>query len=388
MAAVIDLFRPFMSLEAKQRVAEVLTPDADGRIYVGEGARVQEFEQRFGELVGLLSPPPLALNSCTSALELALYLAGVRLGTGVITTPMTCTATNGAILRQHGSIVWADVDPVTGLIDPIDVARKAERINSEMGPSLWRKPQAVVAVDWAGRSCDYNALRRAVPGVPIIQDAAHNVFVDPENHGDYVCWSFGPIKHLSCGGYGGALLPPEAQVERVKKMRWHGLDRTSSADFRCAQDITEVGWKVHMTDDMASVGLANIPHIPRLVARHRENAAWYARALQGAPGVTLPPTDPGASWWLYYLLVDDRASLVAHLASRGIAASPVHRRNDTHPAYHFPNGPLPGVDHIAEHGLAIPVGWWIDDDDRERIAEAILEWAGAHSEQQKELTHA
>ena len=70
---MIDLFRPFVSPAAAELVARTLTPDADGRVYVGEGARVQEFEQAFGQLVG--SPvPPLALNSCTSALDLALHL--------------------------------------------------------------------------------------------------------------------------------------------------------------------------------------------------------------------------------------------------------------------------------------------------------------------------
>lgn len=360
---MIDLFRPFVAPEAKQRAIDVLTPDAEGRIYIGEGPRVQEFEHRFGELVGLLSPPPLALNSCTSALELALYLAGVRLGSEVITTPMTCTATNGAILRLGGKIVWADVDPVSGLIDPADVAMK-----------VTRRTKAIMAVDWAGRSCDYRNLQRH--GLPVIQDAAHNLLIDPDNRGDYVCWSFQAIKHLTTGD-GGAILPPAGQYERTRLLRWYGLDRTSSADFRCAQDITEAGFKMHMNDVAASIGLANLPHMARVVSLHRQNAAWYAQALQGAPGIVPPEPDPSASWWLYTLLVDDRASLIGHLASRGIAASPVHRRNDAHPAYHFPNGALPGVDHFAEHEVAIPVGWWVGEQDREKIAGAVLEWAYA-----------
>ena len=168
-----------------------------------------------------------------------------------------------------------------------------------------------------------------------------------------------------------------ARRERARLLRWYGLDRDSRADFRCAQNITEVGFKMHLNDVAASIGLANIGHAARLVARHRDNAEWYTRTLHGAPGISLPPSDAGASWWLYYLLADDRASLIDHLASRGVAASPVHRRNDTHPAFHFPNGPLPGVDHIAEHGVAIPVGWWVSDQDREKVAGAVLEWAHA-----------
>ena len=377
---MIDLFRPFVAPEAKERVAATLTPDESGRSYLGEGPRVQEFEHAFGQLVGFSSLSPLALNSCTSALDLACHLIGVGLGDEVITTPMTCTATNGVLVNRGAKLVWADVDPVMGLIDPADVRKK-----------ITRRTRAIMAVDWAGRSCNYSGLKLASEidtgrFIPIIQDAAHNVFVDPNNHGDYVAWSFQAIKHLTTGD-GGALLVPDRQYERARLLRWYGLDRTSSADFRCSQDIKEVGYKYHMNDIAATIGLANIPHVPDLVARHRENAAWYSQALQDVPGLTSPPEDSGSSWWLYCLLVDDRASLIGHLASRGISASPVHRRNDTHPAFFYPNGQLPGVDAFAEHEVAIPVGWWVTEEDREHIASAVLEWA--HSRvPRKELIHA
>jgi len=365
---VIDLFRPFVAPEAKERVAATLTPDESGRSYLGEGPRVQEFEQAFGQLVGMPPPSlsPLALNSCTSALDLACHLIGVGLGDEVITTPMTCTATNGVLVNRGAKIVWADVDPVSGLIDPDDVFRK-----------VTKRTKAIMAVDWAGRSCDYSGLELASEidagrFIPIIQDAAHNLFVDPNNHGDYVAWSFQAIKHLTTGD-GGAILVPDRQYERARLLRWYGLDRTSSADFRCSQNITEVGYKYHMNDIAASIGLANIPHVQELVARHRENAAWYSQALQDVPGLTSPPEDPGSSWWLYSLLCEEPDILIRGLAERGVMASKVHRRNDEHPAFFYPNGPLPGVDHFSSRQVSIPVGWWLSDSDREQVASAVWE---------------
>lgn len=371
---MIPLFKVFMSDQAPSRVGETLMSG-----YVGEGPRVQEFEDAFAQLVG--APlPPLALNSCTSALDLALHLCGVTIGSEVITTPMTCTATNGVIANRGGKIVWADVDPVTGLIDPKDVARK-----------ITKRTKAIMAVDWAGRSCDYRELRKAANsaqwlGIPIIQDAAHNLFVDWRNHGDYVAWSFQAIKHLTTGD-GGALLTPEGQYDRGRLLRWYGLDRRSSADFRCAQDIKEAGFKYHMNDIAASIGLANLPHAQWVVDRHCENAAYYHEALQGVEGLVRPPADPSASWWLYCLLVDDRAGFIDHLAERGIAASPVHRRNDTHPAFDYPSGSLPGVDSFSAREVAIPVGWWLSDRDRLDVVLAIKEWALKHAPR-KELAHA
>jgi dTDP-4-amino-4,6-dideoxygalactose transaminase len=209
----------------------------------------------------------------------------------------------------------------------------------------------------------------------VIQDAAHHLFVDMDNRGDYVCWSFQAIKHLTTGD-GGALLTPPEQMERARLLRWYGLDRTSSADFRCSQDITEVGYKIHMNDIAASIGLANIPHAAWVVAQHQANAAWYARAIHDAPDIMVPPTDPAASWWLYTLLVEDRAGLAHHLSSVGVASSPVHRRNDEHTAFAaFNREPLPGVDSFAGKALTIPTGWWLSEADREHVAASVLEWA-------------
>lgn len=352
----VPLFRVAMHPDAGARVAETL---ASG--YVGEGKKVAEFEAAFGQLAG--APGVLAVNSCTAAIDLALHLCGVNIGSEVITTAMTCTATNGPIVNRGGTPIWADVDPITGLIDPQDVARK-----------VTPRTKAVIAVDWGGRPCDYDALRRAAPGIPIIQDAAHRLYASNPG-GDYVCFSHGPIKHLTCGGYGGSLLTPSSQRERARLLRWHGLDRESKADFRCDQDIHEAGYRYHLTDDLATVGLANLELATANVREAVRNADYYNHALRDLPGITLQPMCWESDAWLYTLLADDRDGLMAALADEGIASSPVHARNDKHPAFNFPNGPLPGLDSFSAHELAIPVGWWVTPEARERIASTISAFA-------------
>ena len=136
-----------------------------------------------------------------------------------------------------------------------------------------------------------------------------------------------------------------------------------------------------------SIGLANLPHLADVVYRHRQHARYYATALARTPGITLPPPDPGASWWLYTLLVDEgadaRDDLIAFLAARGIAASPVHARNDRHTGFGgpLPEGALPGVDAFASREVAIPVGWWLSADDLEAVAHAVRAWATARAAQ-------
>ena len=348
-----------MAPNAGQMAAETL---ASG--YVGQGPKVDEFELAFAHAVGL-ERMPLGVTSCTTAIDLALHLTGVGPGDEVVTSPMTCTATNGPIVTRGARPVWADVDPLTGLIDPADVARK-----------IASTTKAIIAVDWGGAPCDYRELKKAACGLPIIQDAAHRLF--PTNPGgDYVCWSFGPIKHLTCGGSGGALLPPASQYDRARLLRWHGLDRLSKADFRCEQDITEVGYRAHLTDDLATVGLANLGMARENVRKAQENAKFYTRVFAGAPGITVQPFDAASDYWLYTLLVEDRASFLAFLAERGVMASPVHARNDTHTAFRRAAGettPLPGVDHFAARNVAIPCGWWLTSADREKVAAAVLTW--------------
>lgn len=350
---MIPLFKVYMAPKAPARVAEVL---ASG--YIGQGDQAEAFEVALMELLDLPAPP-LTMNSCTSAIDLALHLIGVGPGDEVITTPVTCTATNSPIVTRGAIPVWADVDPLTGLIDPEAMIGK-----------FTERTKAIIAVDWGGALCDYATLRAF--GLPVIQDAAHSLTAGIG--GDYVCWSFQAIKHLTTGD-GGALWCPPEQLERARLLRWYGLDRRSKADFRCEQNIQEAGYKYHMNDIAAAIGLANIGGVRGAVQAHRFNAAEYNHRLARLPDITLPAWDESSAWWLYTLLVEDRQGFIAHLADYGIAASPVHARNDTHAAFHFPNGPLPGVDHFASRNVAIPVGWWLSADDRKRIIEAVQTWA-------------
>jgi dTDP-4-amino-4,6-dideoxygalactose transaminase len=393
---VIPLFKVAMHMPyAADLVAEVL-----GSGYVGEGRMVERFEARLANLLNLPDhpdgePPILAVNSCTMALTIALDCIGVGPGDEVITTPITCTATSGAIVKTGATLVWADVDPVTGCIDPMSVLHRIVECNDR---TLGKLPKAVIAVDWGGRFCDYSGLAMLAGGfgIPIIQDAAHSFLGKPRDRqpqpddvrpeiwkggGDYVCYSFGPIKHLTTGGYGGGLITPPDQTKRARLLRWHGLDRRSSADFRCAQDIVEAGYRGHMTDDQAAVGLANAERVEWVVARHRENAAWYLNALRGVAGITLPPPDPGSSWWLFTVIAEhDRDGMIEFLAERGIMSSPVHAINTKHSAFRRQSRgveDVPNAEYFDQHQLSVPVGWWLSEQDRERVASAIWEWSKA-----------
>ena len=336
-----------MSLDAKERVAETLSSG-----YVGQGPRVEEFEAELARLLSL-PYPPLATANGTQALDLAYHLLGVGPGTSVVTTPMTCVATNMPLLHRRTQIIWADVNAATGLIDPLDVRRKVRD-----------DTVAIVAVDWSGRPCDYESLREI--GIPVVQDGAHSILA-PTVGGHYRMWSFQAIKHLTCGD-GGALFVPEDQMERADRVRWYGLNRKDDSDYRCYQDIPEAGYKYGMNDVAASIGLANLTHTEWIVARHRENA----RRLSARLNLSI---DDRSSYWVYPVLSKKRIEFISSLMHLSVAASEVHARNDKKKCFSSAiGGPLPGLDEFSHRQANIPCGWWLSPDDIEFVARVTGEY--------------
>jgi dTDP-4-amino-4,6-dideoxygalactose transaminase len=192
----------------------------------------------------------------------------------------------------------------------------------------------------------------------------------------YVCWSLQAIKHLTSGDGGLLVCPTEEATARARKLRWFGLDRRAPTDFRAGQLIEEAGYKFHMNDISASIGLGNLSGLNAAVARHRAHAHRYHLALADVgPEVQRPPWDEGSSWWLYTIRVTDRSAFQRHMKDAGIETSPVHRRTDEHPAFRASRSPLPGLDEFSRTEVAIPVGWWLADEDVERVITAVRTWA-------------
>ena len=362
---MIRLFKVLMAPGVPAAIEELL---ASGT--VTEGPRVVELEDKLSAILG---GEVLTVNSGTSALHLAATLLDLKPGVDeVISTPVTCAATNLALLHAGAVIVWADVDPYTGLIDPDDVGRK-----------ITQRTRAVMAVDWGGALCDVQALRAAAGDMPIriIEDAAHAFGATRSQPlPDAVCWSFQAIKHLTTGDGGGLYVHDEQARARARRLRWFGIDRRMPGP-NIDKWIVEAGFKYHMNDLDASIGLANLERAIRAVDQHCANAAWYADALKDLPGVRLPPADPGSAWWLYTLILEPpgmQRAFVEFMADRGVECSRVHSRNDAHPIFVHSAarvGTLTGVDYFDDHQVAIPVGWWLAEHDRERVAEAVIAWS-------------
>lgn len=377
MKREIPLFKVFMAQDIDDDILKVLHSG-----WIGEGPKVAEFEEKLKAYFG--NSKLTTLNNGTAGLHLAYHLAQNQdtpktyLNSNkneIITTPITCTATNEPIIATGAKIVWADVDPITGSIDPKDIEKK-----------ITSNTKAVSMVHWGGNPCDIdtiNAIAKA-HNIKTIEDGAHAMGMTYRgipfgNHSDYSMISLQAIKHITSVDGGILMLSSENDYERAKLLRWYGIDRTvkEGIDLRCELDVPESGYKFHMNDVNATIGMKNFEHVDEILARHRANANFYYQAFSGHSAIVPVPENPNgeSSFWLFTIHADNRDELMRKLGDEGIMASKVHARNDTHSMFSEFHTELPGVEQFNRTHLCIPVGWWVTKEDREYIAEKVIKYA-------------
>jgi perosamine synthetase len=366
--ATIPLFKVSMAPR------EVLMPKLEEVLYSGflaEGEEVHAFEAEFARAID--HPHLLAMSSGSAALRLALVAAGVGPGDEVISTPVTAEPTNVVIHHSGATIVWADCDPQSGLIDPDSVKEK-----------ISPRTKAVVAVDYAGTPVALDALNAVTSayGVSLIEDAAqafgacyHDQSIG--RHADFVVFSFQAIKRLTSGDGGALAFKDPRHLERLRRLRWFGMDRLLPRDD---QWIDEAGFKYTMNNITAAMARIQLMHIAGDLERQIDNGDWFDAALDridGIDGIAIP-RHARSSYWLYTVLLKDqraRDKLRDSLLRANIACGPAHRRNDLHPIFAASQVDLPGVEAFHDRMLHIPSGWWVGDAERHRIL-SVLEEAG------------
>ena len=373
----IPLFKVFMSDTAGEEVAKILNSG-----YIGQGPKVDEFENKLMDFFG--RDYVLTLNSGTSSLHLGLRLLknktqtwpGLEDGDEVLATSLTCTASNFPILSNNLNIKWVDIDPGTLNMDLDDLARK-----------ITPKTKVIMLVHWGGYPNDLDRIKQIQDKCfemygfrpAVIEDGAHSFGSKYKgkylgNHGNIVMYSFQAIKHITSIDGGLLILPHKELYNRGKLLRWYGIDRDSNRkDFRCEADIEEWGYKVHMNDVCATVGMENLKHVNDIVGRHQSNAKFYDENLQNINGLTTLTRHEGfeSASWIYSMLVDDRDGFYKWMKECKIVASQVHERNDKHTCVLDYKTQLPQLDRTIGKVVSIPVGWWVNDEDREYIVDCI-----------------
>lgn len=344
-----------------------LIPVLESVLYGGqiaEGQQVYEFEEKFREQFNLNNV--LAFSSGTASLHAALTLAGVQPGDEVISTPMTAEPTNTSILYTGAKVVWADVDPASGNIDPVPIRN-----------NITNKTKAIVVVHYAGYPVRLAEIRAIADefNIALIEDCAHALGATYGGQsvgtiGDFGIFSFQAIKHMTTVDGGTLTFADTNHMIAAKKFRWFGMLKGVP---RTEVDIQSVGYKYNMNNVTAAIGLVQLQNISKILDRHIANGHYYDSQFQGVTGIDFARCDKSAkpSYWLYTLLSDHSADIEKALNAAGIMASKLHRPNNLHSIFKSSNKPLPGLDDFYKRLLHIPCGWWVTDEDRERIVEIV-----------------
>lgn len=347
--------------------SHVLMPELEKILYSGyiaEGQPVYDFEDKFKDYIG--NPYLLALHSGTDALHLSFILAGIKPGDEVISTPMTAEPTNTSIAMVGGKVVWGDVNPNNGLLNP-------ESVRS----LITERTKAIVLVHYAGMVCDMDAFNQISKeyNIPIIEDAAHALGSKYGGrmvgcNSPYTIFSLQAIKHMTTVDGGFLCVKSEEDLNRARRLRWFGLDKKRS---RLENDITEVGYKYSMNNVNATIGLVQMRYVNEIVGKYIDNGKFYDNVLGRVDGVTMVDYSPNteASYWLYTMRVERREEFMRMMESEGIMASPLHHRSDTHSIFKESQRELPNMDKWYDSFVHIPCGWWVSAEERERIVEII-----------------
>lgn len=352
----MELFTTSISEEAKQRVMSVLASE-----HLSEGEVVAQLEKELENIFGYSFG--VAVNSGTSALHLALVLAGVKQGDEVILPAQTFVATGLAVLYCRAKCVFADVH-MDGNISVDSVSKL-----------ITKKTKAVIAVSWGGNPCDLYALSELCGRyrIKLIQDNAQALgatyFSFPVSfYGDYSCFSFQAIKQLTTGDGGLLVCQHYEDYKRAKKLRWFGIDREHDLPDQTGErryNLREVGYKYHLNDFSAALGLGNLDGVLERQEYRKALAEQYDRNI---PESFRIERKRGSSNWIYTVLVDRRNDLVDRLKSSGVPSSVVHvgiDRNQVFGSY----TDLPNQRFWDGHHLCLPCNETVSFSDVEKIGE-------------------
>jgi dTDP-4-amino-4,6-dideoxygalactose transaminase len=252
---------------------------------------------------------------------------------------------------------------------------------------ITNETKIILLVHWGGQPVNLNRIESIKRKTydkfgfkpKVIEDCAHSfgsTFMKEKlgNHGNICVYSLQAIKHVTAVDGGVMIVPNVNDYKRAKLLRWYGLDReTPLRDMRCDLDVEEFGFKFHMNDVNAVIGMANLEEADSIIKKHRANAKYYDTELSKVGGVTLLEKDylSQSSYWLYTMLVEKRDDFSKYMKSKGVQVSRVHKRNDEHSCVIPYRRHLPNLDMVSSKMICIPVGWWVNKEAREYIVDCI-----------------
>lgn len=344
------------------------------------GPMVEEFETAVAKYVG--ASHGVAVNSGTAGLHAALAAIGIANGDEVIVPAMTFVATANSVLYRNANPIFADIFSDSLLIDPSDVERK-----------ITSRTKAIIAVDFAGQACDYDALKQIAKknSLVLIADACHALGAEYKNEkvgnlADMTVFSFHPVKHITTGEGGMVVTGNQLWDQRMRMFRNHGI----ASDHRQREklqtwsyEMLELGFNYRITDFQCALGTSQLKRLPNWLVRRRNIANMYNKSFQGRRDLT--PISQGNidrhAFHLYVIRVKknharvDRNLAFKLLRNLGIGVNVHYSPVYTHPYYRNLYGSMnfgcPNTDEVAQEILTLPLHHGMTDEEVAKVIAAV-----------------
>jgi perosamine synthetase len=347
--------------------------------WLGLGAQVLEFEQEIQKFLG--AKHVVCTNTGTTAIHLALDALGIKKGDEVLVPAFTYVATIQAITATGATPVFCDIGADDLNID-LNYAKK----------KITKKTKAILPVHYRGFPCDMNGISALAEkhDLVVIEDAAHafgSKYTGKMigSFGDITCFSFDPIKNITCGEGGALAFQDSSLLERIQQKRILGIDKDTWSRYRNERswfyDVVTQGYRYHMSNINAAIGLIQLKKFERMNSRKIEIARQYDRAFADLQGVTLLRNDNylDIGLFIYILRVKQgRNDLMDYLASRGVGSGIHYIPSHKFTFYKDKGNSLPVTDMIFNEILTLPLFPDITDEHVNKVIATVTEGVQEH----------
>jgi perosamine synthetase len=354
---MIPIAKPYLTADEAQAAYDTILTG-----WITQGPRVAEFEEKFASYTG--AKYAVAVSNCTTALHLAMIVAGVQAGDEVICPSMSYVATANCIKYVGATPVFAEVIPSTYNLDPVDTEKR-----------ITAKTKAILVVHQIGMPADIDAFQKLATkyNLKLIEDAACAAGSSYKggkigSHSELVCFSFHPRKVVYTGDGGMITTNNEAYYNRMKLLRQHGMsvnDRVRHESSKLIfEDHIEVGYNYRMTDIQAAVGIKQLEKLDWIVAERRKIAMQYNEAFKDIDCIQLPIEAEGylSNYQSYSIYLKDncplsRNEIMQKLLDAGISSRRgiVNTHRETAYKTEYAGLSLPVSEKAADNSIILPL---------------------------------
>lgn len=366
----IPVFVPHIHVDTLKHIT-----DAFDVGWLGMGSFTKEFEERIADYLTLQDRYVIATNTGTSALHIGLLAAGVKPGDEVITPSFNYVADHQAITACGAEVVMCDICDDNLGID----CEKAEELITD-------KTKAIIPLHFAGIPCDIKGVYGLAKkyNLRIVEDCCHSfgsLFEGRKigSFGDISCFSFDPVKIITSIDGGAVVVNTKEEMQHLHHLRLLGVDKDTTERYKNQRawdyDVVGPGFRYHMTNILASVGISQIKRVDEFIESRRTVCRAYSSAFENIEGLKVPQTDfAGVSPFIYSLRVpsDARDALIDHLKKReidvGIHFIPVHKHTFYLKAR---TGDMTVTDKVTKEVMTLPLHSNMNPGFVERVIEGV-----------------